>query len=90
VDGLLGAARAAAWIIEHDTNEQRRGRLATEAVQACQSCVQRAPADISCKYRLALALGQQAREHLTTAAAGDPDAPDVAESAARALKALPG
>ena len=52
VEGLLGAARTAAWIIEHESDEQRRSRLATEAVQACQWCTVRAPADVACKYRL--------------------------------------
>ena len=67
VDGLLGAARTAAWIIEHDLSSQRRGVLATEAVQACQWCLRRAPSQLMCRYRLALALGQQAREHPSTA-----------------------
>lgn len=70
VDGLLGAARTAAWIIEHESDGRRRSLLATEAVQACQWCVQRAPATIACTYRLALALGQQARERRSTAKDG--------------------
>lgn len=70
VDGLVGAARAAAWIIEHENDGARRGVLATEAVQACQWCLQRAPSDVVCTYRLALALGQQSREHRTTAKDG--------------------
>jgi tetratricopeptide (TPR) repeat protein len=36
-------------------------------VQACQWCARRAPASVECKYRLALSLGLQAREHRTTA-----------------------
>ena len=70
VEGLLGAARTAGWIIEHEPGEERRTRLATEAVQACQWCVTRAPASIACRYRLALALGQQARERPSTSKDG--------------------
>ena len=70
VEGLLGAAKAAAWIIEHDADERRRSRIATEAVQVCQWCMQRAPENVVCRYRLALALGQQARERRTTAKDG--------------------
>jgi hypothetical protein len=65
--GLLGAARASAWLIEHEKDGARRAALATEAVQACQWCQRRAPTRVECTYRLALALGQQARERPTTA-----------------------
>jgi tetratricopeptide (TPR) repeat protein len=70
VDGLLGAARVTAWLIEHEPDGTRRAALATEAVQACQWCTRRAPASVECKYRLALALGHQARERRTTASDG--------------------
>lgn len=76
VEGFLGAAKAAAWMIEHEPDEERRSVLATEAVQACQWCLERtsletAPAaSIECTYRLALALGQQARERRSTARDG--------------------
>jgi tetratricopeptide (TPR) repeat protein len=70
VDGLLGAMRTAAWLIEHEPGEARRSALATEAVQAGQWCLQRAQANIECTYRLAIALGQQAREHRTSAKDG--------------------
>jgi tetratricopeptide (TPR) repeat protein len=66
IEGLLGAAQASAWLIEHETDSSRRAALAAEAVQACQWCQRRAPASIDCKYRLALALGQQARERRST------------------------
>jgi tetratricopeptide (TPR) repeat protein len=66
IEGLLGAAQASAWLIEHEPNGDRRAALAAEAVQACQWCQRRAPASIECKYRLALALGQQARERRST------------------------
>ncbi len=68
VDGLLGAAVAGAWLIEHEADGVRRAELATAGVQACQWCMARAPERIDCDYRLALALGQQARERPATAA----------------------
>jgi hypothetical protein len=67
VGGLIGAARADAWLIEHEKEGARRAALATEAVQACQWCQRRAPTRVECTYRLALALGQQARERPSTA-----------------------
>jgi tetratricopeptide (TPR) repeat protein len=70
VEGLLGAAEASAWLIEHEADAPRRERLATEAVQICQWCVRRAPERIECNYRLALAIGQQARERSSTALDG--------------------
>jgi len=68
VEGLLGAARTLAWLVEHEPSGARRAALATEAVHACQWCLRQAPASIDCKYRLALALGQQARERQSTGA----------------------
>jgi hypothetical protein len=67
VAGLIGAARASAWLIEHEKDGARRAALATEAVQTCQWCQKRDPKSVECSYRLALALGQQARERPTTA-----------------------
>lgn len=70
VEGLLGAAEASAWLIEHEGDASRRERLATDAVQVCQWCVRRAPSSIECTYRLALAIGQQSRERSSTALDG--------------------
>jgi hypothetical protein len=70
VEGLLGAAEASAWLIEHEADASRREHLATEAVEICQWCVRRAPERIECTYRLALAIGQQARERSSTALDG--------------------
>jgi tetratricopeptide (TPR) repeat protein len=70
VEGLLGAAAASAWLIEHEADPSRRERLATGAVEICQWCVRRAPERIECTYRLALAIGQQARERSSTALDG--------------------
>lgn len=68
VEGLLGAVVTGAWLIEHSNDGGLRAALATEGVQLAQWCRQRAPARIECDYRLALALGQQARERPATAA----------------------
>ncbi len=68
VEGLLGAVVTGAWLIEHATDGARRVELATEGVQLAQWCRERAPTRIDCEYRLALALGQQARERPATAA----------------------
>jgi tetratricopeptide (TPR) repeat protein len=66
-EGLLGAARATAWLVDHEGDSARRVALATEGVQTCQWCVRRFPASPECRYRLALALGEQARERPATA-----------------------
>jgi tetratricopeptide (TPR) repeat protein len=67
VDGLLGAMRAASLRIDLERDGAARERLAVEAVQLGQWCRRRAPAEASCAYRLAIALGQQARERTSTA-----------------------
>jgi hypothetical protein len=67
VEGLLGAMRAAGWRIEREHDAAARERLASEAVQLGQWCQRRAPASPGCSYRLAIALGQKARERPSTA-----------------------
>ncbi len=67
VDGLLGAMAAASFRIERERDAPARERLAVEAVQLGQWCRRRAPAEAACGYRLAIALGQQARERTSTA-----------------------
>ena len=66
VDGLLGAMRTMAFRIERERDASVRARLAQQEVQLGQWCQRRAPAEAACDYRLALALGQQAREHRST------------------------
>jgi cytochrome c-type biogenesis protein CcmH/NrfG len=61
VDALVGAMAAMHFRIEHDQVD--KGALSREAVQLGQQCLRRAPNDAGCKYRLAIALGQEAREH---------------------------
>ena len=67
VAGLLGAMRAASFRIDRERDRAGRERLAVEAVQLGQWCQRRAPADAECAYRLAIALGQQARDRTSTA-----------------------
>jgi tetratricopeptide (TPR) repeat protein len=67
VDGLLGALRAASFRIERERDGSARAKLAAEAVELGQHCRRRAPEDAACAYRLAIALGQQARERTSTA-----------------------
>jgi len=70
VEAFLGAARATAWLVEHTDDGQRREELATEGVQIGQWCRRLYPTDPECTYRLALAVGQQARERPATATNG--------------------
>ncbi len=66
VGGLLGAMRAMTFRIERERDATVRGTLAKQQVDLGQWCQRRAPSDPACDYRLALALGQQARERPST------------------------
>jgi tetratricopeptide (TPR) repeat protein len=66
VDALLGAMRAMTFRIERERDGSVRARLAQEQVQLGQWCQRRAPSDAACDYRLAIALGEQARERAST------------------------
>ena len=70
VDAYLGAARATAWLIEHTDDGERRKELAIQGVQIGQWCRRLHPSEFECTYRLALAVGQQARERPSTATDG--------------------
>jgi len=65
VDALIGAMRAITWRIEHERGVDK-GALAAHGVEIGQWCQRRAPANVECDYRLAIALGQQARERAST------------------------
>jgi tetratricopeptide (TPR) repeat protein len=65
-DALLGAMRALSFRIEREKDASVRGQLAQQEVQLGQWCQRRAPAEPACDYRLAIALGQQARERAST------------------------
>jgi len=64
-----GAIQALIWRIDHDPGVDR-GALASDAVGLGLGCLERAPAQPSCDYGLALALGVQARERRSTAVDG--------------------
>ena len=70
VEAFLGAAKATAWLVEHEDDGQRRKELSIEGVQIGQWCRRLHPSDPECTYRLALAVGQQARERPSTATDG--------------------
>ncbi len=70
VESFLGAARATAWLIEHENDGDRRRELALEGVQISQLCRRAHPGEAECRYRLALAVGQQARERPSTGVDG--------------------
>jgi hypothetical protein len=69
-EAFFGSARSTAWLIEHETDGERRKALAVEAVQISQWCGRLYPNVVECDYRLALAVGQQARERSSTAVDG--------------------
>lgn len=70
VEAFLGAAQATAWMVEHEADADRREELAVGGVQIGQHCVRLFPSEVECTYRLALAVGQQARERPSTAVDG--------------------
>ncbi len=70
VEGLYRAILAKIWLVEHEKDGGARSALAVSAVEAGQSCLQRAPASAACDYALALALGVQARERHSTVTEG--------------------
>ncbi len=86
-DGLIGAVRVYAWLVEHETDAAARADDATTAVQTAQWCERIDPLSAACAYWLGAALGLQAREKRSTgldalpliekafqrAAAADPD-----------------
>lgn len=70
VEAFLGAAKATAWLVEHTDDGRLREELATQGVQIGQWCRRLHPTNPECTYRLALAVGQQARERPATATDG--------------------
>jgi len=73
IEGLVGVVRVASWRIEHSRDAVERARLLAVELDAAQWCGRRAAAlarnapASECDYWLAIALGQQAREHPSTA-----------------------
>ena len=84
-DALLGAMRALSFRIEFEHGVQRE-QLAKEEVELGQWCQRRAPAEAECDYRLAIALGQQARERMSTGRDAMSRMQDLLQ---RAIKAAP-
>jgi hypothetical protein len=66
VAGVLGAMRAMTFRLGREQDASVREALARQQVELGQWCRRRAPSDPACDYRLALALGQQARERPST------------------------
>ncbi len=64
---IVGAVRAQVWLAENDTDQQRRRDTATESVSTAQWCSRREPANPTCSYWLALAVGVQANQRRATA-----------------------
>ena len=69
-ESFLGAARATAWLVEYENDGDRRKELAIEGVQISQLCSRAFPDKAECRYRLALAVGQQVRERPSTGVDG--------------------
>jgi tetratricopeptide (TPR) repeat protein len=63
--GLIGAMKALSFRIEYEKGVDKE-KLSGEEVQLGQWCQRRAPQEAECDYRLAIALGQQARERTST------------------------
>lgn len=86
--GLEGAARSASWLVEREPAAARRDALVSTALQAAQWCRKRDGSAPACAYRLAIALGLQARERPSTAADGLPAMIALLREAAAADPAL--
>ncbi len=63
---LLSLAEVRVWLVEHEKDPDVRESLAAGAVHAGQWCLEGAPEDPRCRYRLAIAVGVQARERPLT------------------------
>lgn len=64
---IIGAVRAQVWLAENDPDPERRRETATESVSTAQWCSRRDPANPTCSYWLALAVGVQADQRRATA-----------------------
>ena len=62
-ESLVGAARALAWLAEHESDRDRRRELAERVVHSGQHCTDLAPGRPHCEYWLGIGLGLHAREH---------------------------
>jgi tetratricopeptide (TPR) repeat protein len=87
VEGLIGAMKAITFRIEYEKGVDKE-KLAGEEVQLGQWCQRRAPADAECDYRLAIALGQLARERASAGRDAMNRMVDLLKSAAKKNSAL--
>jgi hypothetical protein len=62
LDACLLLVQVQVWLVEHESDPDVREHLASGAVHAGQWCRESAPEDPRCLYRLAIAVGVQARE----------------------------
>jgi tetratricopeptide (TPR) repeat protein len=67
---IVGLVRTQVWLARHFEATEERRSMATEAVATAQWCARREPADPSCPYWLAIAVGVQTNERRDTAADG--------------------
>jgi hypothetical protein len=67
IEGLIGAAQAEVWLVDHEPEAAAREAAAALAVQAAQWCLRSAPESAGCSFWLGAALGVQAREKRSTA-----------------------
>jgi hypothetical protein len=70
IEPLIGAAKAKAWLAEHEPDSAAREAIAVSLVQTAQLCGVRFPGSAACDYWLGIALGVQARERPSTAEKG--------------------
>jgi hypothetical protein len=62
LDALLLLVQVQVWLVEHESDPDVREALAVGAVHAGQWCRETTPENPRCLYRLAIAVGVQARE----------------------------
>jgi hypothetical protein len=62
IPAVLALAEILVWLVEHETDPDTREDFATRAVHAGQWCRSIDPGEPACSYRLAIAVGVQARE----------------------------
>ncbi len=82
IEALIGATRCRIWLADHVEAPEDRLVQAVEAVNLAQWCGRVAPEEVECDYRLALALGLQARERRSTALDGLPRIVELLQSVA--------
>jgi tetratricopeptide (TPR) repeat protein len=85
-EALLALAEVLVWQVEHEQDADTREDMATRAVLAGQWCLEVSPDRPACSYRLAIAVGVQARERPGTGADAMPVMIELLE-AARAVDA---